>query len=195
MIGTSLGGARRNHHGAPRRLGGERGAGLVEFALIFPIFMSLVLGLFSGGLAYNQKSAMASAAREGARYAATLPVETFKTGSSSVDQDRKAWLHAVANYVENSSEGALGSGAPGWKVCVAYVYKPSSGPDESQYETHSEGASGNASGQCPLANDAPADDKPRVQVTTERDSQIQALFFKIPLKLTTKTITRFEAKQ
>ena len=34
---------------------GERGAALVEFALILPVFMMLVLGMFSGGIAYNHK--------------------------------------------------------------------------------------------------------------------------------------------
>src|SRR5712691_4500636 len=52
---------------------GERGAAMVEFALLLPVFMMLVMGAFSGAIAYNQKLDLAHAAREGARYGATLP--------------------------------------------------------------------------------------------------------------------------
>ena len=46
-----------------RRHGVERGAALVEFALILPVFMILVLGTFTGAIAYNQKLDLAHAAR------------------------------------------------------------------------------------------------------------------------------------
>lgn len=175
-------------NGGRRRLAGQGGAALVEFALIFPIFMTVVLGMFSGGTAYNQKNALVSASREGARYASTLPIVGYPGG---ID----AWLHDAAVYVANASEGALAPTVPGWQVCVAYVYKPISGADQSRHEIHS----GNpvtgtpTSGQCPAANDAPADDKPRVQVTTRRTGTIDALFIKYSFTMSTRTITRFEA--
>src|SRR5207253_7197551 len=63
------------HHGHTpgRRHGVERGAALVEFALILPVFMMLVLGTFTGAIAYNQKADLSHAANEGARYGGTLP--------------------------------------------------------------------------------------------------------------------------
>ena len=51
----------------PGRHGVERGAALVEFTLILPVFMMMVLGTFTGAIAYNQKLDLAHAAREGAR--------------------------------------------------------------------------------------------------------------------------------
>jgi Flp pilus assembly protein TadG len=49
----------------------ERGAALVEFALILPIVVSLLLGFVTGGLAYNKKIAITDAVRGAARYGST----------------------------------------------------------------------------------------------------------------------------
>lgn len=52
-----------------RRLQGEGGQALVEFALIMPVFLLLVLGLFDVARAVWQENTLAYAAREGTRYA------------------------------------------------------------------------------------------------------------------------------
>lgn len=49
----------------------EQGQGLVEFALIIPIFMVVLFGLFDAGRMVYTNSALSQAAREGARLAAT----------------------------------------------------------------------------------------------------------------------------
>jgi len=49
----------------PRR----RGAAVVEFALIAPVFLLLVIGLIVGGIGILRYQEVASLAREGARYA------------------------------------------------------------------------------------------------------------------------------
>jgi TadE-like protein len=56
------------------RLGhrGERGQGLVEFALVLPIFMFLLLIMLEFGLAYNRSMTLGLATREGARTGAAL---------------------------------------------------------------------------------------------------------------------------
>jgi Flp pilus assembly protein TadG len=46
---------------------GERGAAAVEFALVVPLLLLLVLGIAEFGRAYNIESVLAGAAREGAR--------------------------------------------------------------------------------------------------------------------------------
>ena len=46
---------------------GERGAAAVEFALVVPLLLILVLGIAEFGRAYNISTTLASAAREGAR--------------------------------------------------------------------------------------------------------------------------------
>jgi len=48
----------------------EKGASAVEFALILPILLMLVFGIFQFGIAYNNWIALTHAAREGARLAA-----------------------------------------------------------------------------------------------------------------------------
>lgn len=46
---------------------GERGAAAVEFALVVPLLLLLVLGIAEFGRAYNTSATLASAARTGAR--------------------------------------------------------------------------------------------------------------------------------
>src|SRR5688572_4449177 len=69
--------SRPSRHPA-RRCRQERGAAMVEFALILPIVASLLMGILTGGLAYNKKIALTDAVRGAARYGATLnDSETF----------------------------------------------------------------------------------------------------------------------
>jgi hypothetical protein len=49
---------------------GERGQGLVEFALILPVFLLALFGIFDVGRAVYVNSTLSQAAREGARLAA-----------------------------------------------------------------------------------------------------------------------------
>jgi Flp pilus assembly protein TadG len=102
------GGLRRD--AAQHRGNGDRGAALVEFAIVLPLLMMLILGMFSGGLAYNRKLDMTHAAREGARYAATIP--TSQTWSGGGD-----WQSNIAGYVVEKSAGTLKVS----DVCVALV--------------------------------------------------------------------------
>lgn len=53
----------------------ERGAGVVEFALILPLLLMLVFGVVQFGLLFNRQQALHASAREGARIAA-LPSAT-----------------------------------------------------------------------------------------------------------------------
>ena len=52
----------------------EKGASAVEFALILPILIMLVFGIFQFGIAYNNYIALTHAAREGARLAAVTVI-------------------------------------------------------------------------------------------------------------------------
>jgi Flp pilus assembly protein TadG len=45
----------------------ERGAAAVEFALVVPLLLILVLGIFEFGRAYNIQTTLSAAAREGVR--------------------------------------------------------------------------------------------------------------------------------
>ena len=48
---------------------GQRGQGLVEFALVLPVLLLIVTGLFDLGRAVWQENTLAYAAREGTRFA------------------------------------------------------------------------------------------------------------------------------
>lgn len=178
--GTRVRGALRKN-----RRPDERGAALVEFALILPVFMMLVLGMFSGGLAYNQKLSLSGASREASRYGATLagdPAGTCSTVGSNT------WLTCIANNAIASATGELGASAPGRDVCVAYYTgtawatlhivgggTPTFSPDA---ECYSDG----------LGTDR------RLQVDLKRDGKIEILFGDIDLALRGRSSTRVEAE-
>lgn len=54
----------------------ERGAVAVEFALLAPILVMIVLGIVEFGRAYNVQATLTNAAREGARNMAINNIET-----------------------------------------------------------------------------------------------------------------------
>ena len=57
----------KGQHMAPRRRPRERGAAAVEFALILPLLMTVVIGVMEFGFLFNQQISLSQAAREGAR--------------------------------------------------------------------------------------------------------------------------------
>ena len=62
---------RRAHALRPRRVRDESGAVAVEFALILPILVMLLLGVTTAGLTYSDHLAITNAAREGGRQSTT----------------------------------------------------------------------------------------------------------------------------
>jgi Flp pilus assembly protein TadG len=94
----------------------QRGATLVEFAVVLPVFFILIMGIYEFGRAYNIQQALTDAAREGARYSVapmagtdTLPsvsevtdwVNTFLTsdgvtGTVSVNQTFPRTVNGIA---------------------------------------------------------------------------------------------------
>ena len=57
----------------------ERGQALVEFALVLPILLILVLGIIEFGRAWNLHQTITHAAREGARMAAMFDADVTQT--------------------------------------------------------------------------------------------------------------------
>ena len=101
--------------GAERRLvdahaAGSRGASLVEFALIVPVLLMLLLGMITGGLALNQKQQMTHATREGARFGATIAAEQEFSNADS-------WAENVRQLIVERSIGSLASA----DICVSLV--------------------------------------------------------------------------
>jgi hypothetical protein len=83
---------------------GQEGQGLVEFAMVVPVFVLAVIGLFDVGRLVYVNSTLSQAAREGARVAAT----------------EAAWIGLSSNgCVADAS--AIGAGNPGAHVCPTDV--------------------------------------------------------------------------
>jgi Flp pilus assembly protein TadG len=71
-----------------RRRRDDRGQGMVEFALIVPVFLLIIVGLLDGALAVFNYSTVSNAARQGARVAI-------------VDQD----VASIENAIEDAAVG------------------------------------------------------------------------------------------
>ncbi|MBC8386643.1 MAG: pilus assembly protein [Actinobacteria bacterium] len=61
----------------------NKGASAVEFALILPLLVMMVFGIFQFGIAYNNWIALTHAAREGARLAAVGQYEESRVRESA----------------------------------------------------------------------------------------------------------------
>ena len=76
---------------------GERGASILEFALVLPILLVLVFGVIEFGIIFYDKAMLTNAVREGARYG------IVSTSSLPANQRRtKAEIsEVVTNYCSN----------------------------------------------------------------------------------------------
>jgi len=172
-----------------RRGSGDRGAVLVEFAFVMPILIMLLFGLVSAGMAWNQNLAMASAARAGGRYAATL--RTASTGFTSIDD----YLDAVAQRVVDSSEGALATTAPGRVICVAYVHNSSSldfDKTRSRTETGTTVTRGDGSTDGKCFTDNQGDTEAHIQISVQRTTTIETGLWSQTTTLSQKVVFRYE---
>ena len=174
----------------------EDGASAVEFALIAILLFMVVFGMISGGLAYNRKIALTDAAREGVRFAATLPV-----GSSGVPD---SWFDEVAARVMRSASGNLAESWDGQYICVAYIGYGSprtSSTDATRKREKSGTASAiftngsvtNPSSWCFDDGRGTNGSERRVQVVARRTSKFEAILWSTNLMLTGDGVARFEA--
>jgi len=148
-----------------RDLQAERAATLIEFALIFPLLVMLISGMVTAGTAYNQKLQLTHAAREGARFAATVsPTQTFANGDT--------WANNIRDLVIERAAGNLSAG----QVCVALV----EGSPGTVYASSSSYSTAGAGTPCVAGQDYPiagTDDGLRVQVTVTRPGSIELVIF------------------
>lgn len=84
-----------------RRVRSERGAELIEFALVFPVLLLVVLGIVDFGFLFQRMEVVTNAAREGARIA-VLP------GYTQADV-----IARVCNYVQTGGVPAATCSATG----------------------------------------------------------------------------------
>jgi hypothetical protein len=159
----------------------ERGASLVEFALVLPLMLMIIVGLVSAGAAYNLKITLTHAAREAARYATILPIPAdADDGTPGIN----IWLTDVRDHMLADAEGALDSGNPVY--CIAFVDLNESGTDT----MHIDQAGTIGAGSC--FGDGRGDSEWRVQVAVQRDTDFNALFFSKTITMATQAVSRYE---
>ena len=83
------------------KLRNEKGASAVEFALVLPIFIMLVFGIFQFGIAFNNWIAITHAAREGARLAAVGQYDEQRVRDSAPSVD-------IQSISVSGQDGAVG---------------------------------------------------------------------------------------
>ena len=158
---------------------GERGAALVEFALVLPLLLTVVLGGISGGTVLSRKETLTHAAREGARYGAIVA----KTQCQPTSQcGGSTWAQLVQSVVVARSQGLASTS----QVCVALVTGAGTVVDgNADFTTRTDGTS--------CYDDGGADGLPRVQVAVTRTGdKLSAVFFQIPVTLSAAATARFE---
>lgn len=97
-----------------RKQGGERGAALIEFTLLLPLFLLIIFGGLTAGIAYSHKAEVIHGVRDGARYGATVPAQ--QCDNTSVCGGRN-WAELVRAVTAERSDGALAAA----QICVALV--------------------------------------------------------------------------
>lgn len=113
----------------------ERGSAVVDFVLVLVVLIPLVLGILQVALVLHVRNTLASAAAEGARYAATLdrgPADGVARTRSQIDgavsgrfaQDVEAHPATVdgapgVEVVVHATVPALGIGGPGIELTVS----------------------------------------------------------------------------
>lgn len=156
----------------------DRGASLVEFALILPLFVVLIFGMITGGIALSQQNSVKNAVREASRFAAVSPKGT--TASELVD-----YLDGVIAQVEAAASGDLDNGVSGKVICAAHT------TDGAVYASRTKTGSSTTSGTSACFADG-LGARSRTQVVAERDAEIGAIFFTVDIDLRTQTASRYE---
>ena len=155
---------------ASRRCRQDDGAALVEFALVFPLLVFLLFGIFGAGMVLNRRLSVTQAAREGARYGATVAADQCTPTSNCSGLN---WAQLVQAVSAERSAGAVDTS----KICVALVSGPGSAPVAigTSFTT--------AGGTSPCYVDNSADTGKRVQVTIQVQDKIDAAVLSVPVTL------------
>lgn len=158
----------------------DRGAVMVEMAFIFSILIMLLVGVVTSAIALSQKNSIENSAREASRYAATYPAPSSDPLTPASWPD---WLSTVRDVARSAAQGNLDTGVDGYYICVAHI-----GSGQRLIDTNVAPAPPTPPGAC--YDDGLSDS--RVQIVTQRDSQISAAFFTIDVTLNAPATARYE---
>ncbi|HEX4869089.1 MAG TPA: TadE/TadG family type IV pilus assembly protein [Acidimicrobiales bacterium] len=173
----------------------DDGVAVVEMALVLPVLLVLMLGMFTGAMAWNQSQAVGQGARVAARYASTLPLPT-PVGAQTQAQANEVWLDGLIDRAVAASEGELGAAVSGRVVCVAYVDPAGTAitSDDKTIRRQLTGASTRSAVDAQLCfTDSQGDGDKRVQVLVTRDGHIDTGFYRIPITIRRTVVYRYEA--
>lgn len=157
----------------------ERGAAVVEFALLSVLLFMLIFAGITTGIAVSQSNALQTAAREGARFGATLP-----------NADLSANLDQIIGVVRAAATGDLDASVPGQYICVAFT-------DGSTISVRAEtgGALSTPLSDCfttaGITDNRPSGEE-RIQVVVGRDASIEAVAFDVDVALSSEAVARYE---
>jgi hypothetical protein len=160
----------------------DRGGILVEFGLVVPIFVMVILGAVTTGLGYNTNNSLNNGAREADRYGATL----------DIDGDLHTWLGLVADAAVLSTSGEISEGVESREICVAYVHPEGTAPTDSTTALLRDGAGEVIASGATCFDDGRASSERRVQVLLGRDAEIQAVVFETSIGLEATAVVRYE---
>lgn len=155
----------------------ERGASLVEFALIVPVFCLLLFGMVTGGLTLTRQNSVENAVREGTRFGAVNPL--------GAPVDLVSYLNQVLDQVKAGATGDLVDGTPGKSLCAAFVQED--GTITSRTENH---AGVRSAGTALCFPDGRTDE--RIQVQAQRSSDIDGVIYAQTVTLSSRSVTRYE---
>lgn len=118
--------SRRTHGG--QRGPDERGQGAVEFALVFPLVMMVLLGILELSIAVFSYSTIANAAQEGARYGVLHPATVTGTCANPEAGIGDAVCRLTAGLQRGQVRYAAAVTNGVLRVTVTYQYQAVSGP-------------------------------------------------------------------
>lgn len=157
-----------------RRFRGDRGAVALEFALCFPVLMTMLVGGITSGLVLSNRMLMEHGAREGARYGATLAWDQeFESGT---------WASNAHDLVLERIGGDVAD-----SICVALVEGVPPVPVSPDHTTQPDGTA--------CWNDGSADAGSRVQVELTGEGRIDAVLFTADVDLNARAVAHSERQQ
>jgi Flp pilus assembly protein TadG len=108
--------------------GRQKGAELVEFALVLPILLMLVVGVMDFGAAFTLRAKMTNAARDAARIMASSPLSDLSC-TSSTPCSVVAAATAAVNYMTNAGVNlsCISPGTPTTSGTLQWTYSCANG--------------------------------------------------------------------
>jgi Flp pilus assembly protein TadG len=159
----------------------DEGAAAVEFALLFPIFAILVMGMISAGIAFSKQINITQAARETSRFGATLTIQ-------AAGGDVEDWLQKVSQAGQNAAGPDTDPIGGHEEICVSLVDTA----DSTNTVHMIDNVAPANPGHCPDATVNNALGPKYVQVTFRRSTNFFAVFLNKDLELWALSTTPYE---